>query len=838
MFLLLLTRKPSGCAVPTARLRRGRLSVLGSLLGALLLGGSGEVLARSTCTTSSPAITQYKTAEGLADDVDLTDLVADCTTLLGLGGTQGSDTPPTNPRTGTLRRPDRPADINGFDTLPTNWSTGTNIGTWTGVTVRGTPPRVTGLDLGGVQLGGTIPATLSALSHLTQLDLSTTDVTGTLAGLSDLSHLRNLDLEDTDVTGTLAGLSDLSLAHLNLSHTALKGDLPAGLRAQEPTHLVWTIDIPLPTDGCTLRREWVSSAALQAWPPAGTQASPAGSLFDLTVQNAQGPDTACYDEDTPIQVRLPIPTDMTASQVALYRYNEDAVPPVWERQVAGAERDLTGQHAYEYEVSAAITAFSLFRVGHYTPPPDEGRGGGDRDDGDDGDGDDGDGGGDGGGDDGGSGGGGGGGGGCARDVHSDTAARATVVALDSPTAGVICPASDRDYFRVSVPGPGRLSVATSGQARTRGVIRQHGARLASGSTSDGGLDAQVETGPVVVLIRGDRGGTGAYRVTVRFTPEAATDGLTGVFENPGPDSFQSGVGVISGWVCEADAVWIQMGDFEPQPAAYGTERLDTLEVCGDTDNGFGLLVNWNLLGDGTHAVVAFVDGEEWTRATVQVTTLGEEFLRDAEGSCEVMDFPSPGERVTVVWQESLQNFVIAAGAAPAGPNRAGSIDTGFLENPGPDSFQSGIGVISGWVCEADAVWIQMGDFEPQPAAYGTERLDTLEVCGDTDNGFGLLVNWNLLGEGTHAVVAFVDGIELGWATVTVTTLGEEFLRDAEGSCEVADFPEAGETVTLRWQQRLQNFVIADREGCGQSIGSLESLESVGLSVRPERSAGC
>ena len=97
----------------------------------------------------------------------------------------------------------------------------------------------------------------------------------------------------------------------------------------------------------------------------------------------------------------------------------------------------------------------------------------------------------------------------------------------------------------------------------------------------------------------------------------------------------------------------------------------------------------------------------------------------------------------------------------------------------------------------------------QVAAYGTERLDTLGACGDTDNGFGLLFNWNLLGDGAHDVVAFVDGEELGRATVRVTTLGVEFLRGVEGECVVADFPTLGETVTLEWQQSSQNFVITD-----------------------------
>ena len=63
-----------------------------------------------------------------------------------------------------------------------------------------------------------------------------------------------------------------------------------------------------------------------------------------------------------------------------------------------------------------------------------------------------------------------------------------------------------------------------------------------------------------------------------------------------------------------------------------------------------------------------------------------------------------------------------------------------------------------------------------------------------------------MGEGEHEVVAFVDDEELGRATVRVTTLSAEFVRDVEGECTVEDFPMLGETVTLEWQQNSQNFV--------------------------------
>ncbi len=284
----------------------------------------------------------------------------------------------------------------------------------------------------------------------------------------------------------------------------------------------------------------------------------------------------------------------------------------------------------------------------------------------------------------------------------------------------------------------------------------------------------------------------------------------GYLENPGPASFQSGLGVISGWVCEADTVEIELNG-TAQPAAYGTERADTQGACGDTDNGFGVLFNWNLLGDGEHAVVALADGVEFARATVTVTTLGAEFLQDVAGECTVADFPSIGESVRLVWQEASQSFVLAEGSAPTGASRPGIAGVGFLENPSASSFQSGIGVLSGWVCAAEEVTLTLGDLAPQVAGYGTERLDTLDVCGDTDNGFGLLFNWNLLGDGAHVVIATVDGTELARTTVRVTTLGEEFVRGATGECVVADFPHPGETVTLTWQESSQNFVITDVE---------------------------
>ena len=279
-------------------------------------------------------------------------------------------------------------------------------------------------------------------------------------------------------------------------------------------------------------------------------------------------------------------------------------------------------------------------------------------------------------------------------------------------------------------------------------------------------------------------------------------------ENPRPSSFQSGIGVISGWVCEADEVVIEING-QPWPAAYGTARADTAAVCGDIDNGFGLLFNWNLLGDGTHTTRALADGVEFGRATFTVTTLGgEEFVRGVTGETGVLDFPDGETDARLVWEQSLQNFMLAPPEGNPAARPAEQPDPRkFLENPRPSSFQSGIGVLSGWVCEADEVVIEING-QPWPTAYRTARADTAATCGDIDNGFGLLFNWNLLGDGVHTVRALADGVEFGRATFTVTTLGEEFVRGVTGEAEAVDFPEEGRDVRLLWQEGSQNFMIA------------------------------
>ena len=287
------------------------------------------------------------------------------------------------------------------------------------------------------------------------------------------------------------------------------------------------------------------------------------------------------------------------------------------------------------------------------------------------------------------------------------------------------------------------------------------------------------------------------------------DGMVdATLENPRSGSFQSGVAAISGWACEAQNIVIELNGV-PYQAGYPTTRPDTLGRCGDTENGFSLLWNWNNLGAGTYTVRALLDGQEFANTTVHVTTFGEDpFPRGWSGTFDLPNFPASGETTVVQWAESLQNFVITDGSPASGEgyNRVAGI-VATLENPALGSTQSGVAAISGWACEAQEIVIELNGV-PYRAGYPTTRPDTLERCGDTENGFSLLWNWNNLGAGPHTVRALIDGVEFANTTVRVTTLREDpFPRGFSGTFPIPDFPRPGENKRLQWEESLQNFVI-------------------------------
>ena len=379
---------------------------------------------------------------------------------------------------------------------------------------------------------------------------------------------------------------------------------------------------------------------------------------------------------------------------------------------------------------------------------------------------------------------------------------------------------DVDYFTLELPSAGVLTAQTTGTDTTGRLYQaqeEGDPRLVAEDTDSGPfqLGEAVTAGTYYLAVSAGRS-TGEYTLHVDYTPAAVG--------NPAPDSFQSGVGLLSGWVCAADTVEIELipENGEPQTftPATGTSRPDTAVACGSdtTDTGYGLLYNWNRLGDGAHTVRVWMDDIVLAERQITVTTLGphedQEFRRDLTATTEVVDFPAGGETTTLRWQTARQNFVLARGAG-GGTGQQLIPEQAQLGIPPPGSFQSGVGVLSGWVCAAETVELVFetaaGTTFTEEAGYGTERLDTEEVCGDTDNGFGLLFNWNRLGAGQHTVRAYADGDEFAHSTFNVTTLGAEFREGLRKTHEIADFPAAGQTTTVAWQQGQQNFVITGVE---------------------------
>ena len=151
-----------------------------------------------------------------------------------------------------------------------------------------------------------------------------------------------------------------------------------------------------------------------------------------------------------------------------------------------------------------------------------------------------------------------------------------------------------------------------------------------------------------------------------------------------------------------------------------------------------------------------------------------------------------------------------------------------LEIPGDGTSVSGIGVISGWKCEAEGdITIRLNDGDPIPATYGLPRTDTSGTCdNDGNNGFFSYWNWGNLGDGEHTVVAYDNGEEFAESTFTVTTPGTGFLRGASKEITVEDFPNPGDTTVLEWNEGTQHFEIVDFMGSGP----FECME--GLTLQP------
>ena len=230
-----------------------------------------------------------------------------------------------------------------------------------------------------------------------------------------------------------------------------------------------------------------------------------------------------------------------------------------------------------------------------------------------------------------------------------------------------------DYVRIFEPSESPANLDSDSDGLTEDYELSIGTDPYDSDSDDDGLDdgreIELDTDPTSFDSDGDGFGDGS-EVAAGTDPtdpfSNAEISSSGRLEVPAFAEYMSGVGLFSGWNCDGQNISIQFEDGTSLPVAYGTDRADTASVCGDSNNGFGLLFNFNLMGSGTHTVKALANDVEFDRVTFYVSEMSSgEFLRDASAETIVEDFPRPGHSVKLVWDEALQNFKIVSESSPA-----------------------------------------------------------------------------------------------------------------------------------------------------------------------------
>ena len=161
-----------------------------------------------------------------------------------------SGTAVTSPETNRGLVHDCEALLDHKDTLrgsaALNWSAGTAIASWDGVTTGGTPSRVTKVELSSESLTGTIPAELGRLFELTHLDLSANSLTGDIPReLGWLFNLEEIRLSGNSLTRCIplvlrdVAVNDLASLNLLYCQPPAPGSLAAGTIGETSVPLTW-----------------------------------------------------------------------------------------------------------------------------------------------------------------------------------------------------------------------------------------------------------------------------------------------------------------------------------------------------------------------------------------------------------------------------------------------------------------------------------------------------------------------------------------------------------------------------------------------------------------------
>lgn len=259
---------------------------------------------------------------------------------------------------------------------------------------------------------------------------------------------------------------------------------------------------------------------------------------------------------------------------------------------------------------------------------------------------------------------------------------------------------------------------------------------------------------------------------VRATPFTAhgTGQYWPAFDSNG-DGIRASNELSSGYNTLLGAIeCLSVSEWELDPAPSGScDGVEYSLVSGasficQSEDGDGIV--WGAAVDGTACTPlscfdennTFLVGCESTSSTESRIDGGTGMYEQATGTfttttTSTWSFPFSG----TFSHDSMGDLALAGGDPP---------NDLYIDDPAEGSTQSGIGLVRGWSCLGGKLEVQFSEAdgtaigEPASLAHGTPRESAVEdLCGDTNNGFAMQINWNILGTGQKTMTLLVNGEE-------------------------------------------------------------------------------